>query len=698
MAEVIELSEVDQQRKDLILRNLQESLGVDKLTKQLSTGKNIHVYWGTATTGKPHVGYMVPMQKIADFLNAGIKVTILFADVHAFLDNLKSTFEMLEYRVEYYQRVIKALLSSLDVPLEKLSFVLGSSYQLSEAYTQDVLKLCGHISQRDALRAGAEVVKQVESPLLSGLLYPLLQAIDEQYLKCDGQFGGVDQRKIFILAEEQLPKIKLGKRWHLMNPMVPGLTGGKMSSSEIDSKIDLLDKPNIVSMKIESSVCVRGNSDENGVLQFFRFVVFPIVSPRLIDLGGQSYRNYDELVEAFEKKEIISADQLKEFLKAFLIGILTKVQDKCENDELQNIMDRAYSAPPELDTNELSEGFQTMLELKDMGGEKMKQIKGDCELITSAKLYQKLNTDEPLKVLWRVSAKGRVNLGHLGGLLQLKRLQALNCECSILISDIGGFLDNGKCPWNALEARSKYYEEALKQFMAAISLQNVPIRHSKENQYEKDYTLEMYKMASKVTRDTSSIVEGNTLATHLCPLYHTLDVHFADVDLLITGEEQRPFVILGQQLCQGVGLPSQAALLIPNIPGMNGERMSSSNPEQHLDPLDTVKQINKKIGSSFCEPKNIKENVALELARLIIFPLHEGKEVTIKRDEKYGGNISFKDYAALEASFAEEIIHPSDLKPFVTEKINALLEPIRTALTPQSKMITAAFPKIAKKK
>lgn len=112
-------------------------------------------------------------------------MTILFADVHAFLDNLKSTFEILEYRVEYYQRVIKALLTSLKVPIEKLSFTLGKSYQLSEAYTQDVLKLCGHITQRDALRAGAEVVKQVESPLLSGLLYPLLQAIDEQYLKVD---------------------------------------------------------------------------------------------------------------------------------------------------------------------------------------------------------------------------------------------------------------------------------------------------------------------------------------------------------------------------------------------------------------------------------------------------------------------------------------------------------------------------------
>ncbi len=72
---------------------------------------------------------------------------------------------------------------------------------------------------------------QVDDPLLSGLLYPLLQALDEHYLKVDGQFGGVDQRKIFILAEEQLPKLGKAffKRFHLMNHMVPGLTGAKMS-------------------------------------------------------------------------------------------------------------------------------------------------------------------------------------------------------------------------------------------------------------------------------------------------------------------------------------------------------------------------------------------------------------------------------------------------------------------------------------
>lgn len=46
-----------------------------------------------------------------------------------------------------------------------------------------------------------------------------LQALDEEYLHCDAQFGGVDQRKIFTFAEKYLPSLGYKKRAHLMNPM-----------------------------------------------------------------------------------------------------------------------------------------------------------------------------------------------------------------------------------------------------------------------------------------------------------------------------------------------------------------------------------------------------------------------------------------------------------------------------------------------
>lgn len=56
-----------------------------------------------------------------------------------------------------------------------------------------VVRLCALTTLHDATKAGAEVVKQIESPFLSSLMYPGMQALDEQYLDVDFQFGGVDQ-------------------------------------------------------------------------------------------------------------------------------------------------------------------------------------------------------------------------------------------------------------------------------------------------------------------------------------------------------------------------------------------------------------------------------------------------------------------------------------------------------------------------
>ncbi len=65
-------------------------------------------------------------------------MTILMADIHAKLDSLKSSRELVQWRVEYYKRIIMALLKAVGVPTEKLRFVIGSSFQRSEAYVDDL--------------------------------------------------------------------------------------------------------------------------------------------------------------------------------------------------------------------------------------------------------------------------------------------------------------------------------------------------------------------------------------------------------------------------------------------------------------------------------------------------------------------------------------------------------------------------------
>lgn len=63
------------EKKTLILRNLQEVLGEDKLDAILKE-RDLKIYWGTATTGRPHIAYFVPISKIADYLKAGCEARI----------------------------------------------------------------------------------------------------------------------------------------------------------------------------------------------------------------------------------------------------------------------------------------------------------------------------------------------------------------------------------------------------------------------------------------------------------------------------------------------------------------------------------------------------------------------------------------------------------------------------------------------
>jgi tyrosyl-tRNA synthetase len=342
-----------EERLAVIKNNLQEVLGEEQL-KTILAERDPKVYWGTATTGKPHIAYFVAMTKIADFLAAGCHVTILFADLHAYLDNMKAPWELLHLRAEYYQVVIKGILQSIGVPLEKLRFVKGTDFQLSREYILEVFRMASMVTEHDAKKAGAEVVKQVESPLLSGLIYPGMQALDEEFLDVDVQFGGVDQRKIFVFAEKYMPALGFKKRIHLMNPMVPGLTGGKMSSSEAESKIDLLDDTKTVQAKIRKAFCEEGNIEQNGVLPFVKYVLFPVFKIKGISTfdikrsekfgGDVSFDTFEALEASFAAKEIFPLD-LKNAVAIYINMLLDPIRKTFEESStLQKLVADAYPA------------------------------------------------------------------------------------------------------------------------------------------------------------------------------------------------------------------------------------------------------------------------------------------------------------------------------------------------------------------
>lgn len=268
---------------DLIIKGLEEVVG-EKELRAITSKRPLYVYWGTAPTGRIHIGYYVPLLKVAELVKANCEVTILIADLHALLDSLKSTEKQVQNRTNYYLKVIKGMLTQLGVNLDRIKFVLGSSYQTTPAYTMDVYRLNTLCTLSSVQHAGAEVVKQNENPLMSSLFYPTLQALDEEYLLADAQLGGVDQRKIFMFARKYLPKLGYKKRIHLMTPMVSGLRNTKsegevekMSASVEETKIDILDARADIKRKINKSYCLETDIDDNPVLDLLELILFPLL-------------------------------------------------------------------------------------------------------------------------------------------------------------------------------------------------------------------------------------------------------------------------------------------------------------------------------------------------------------------------------------------------------------------------------------
>ncbi len=302
---------------ELITRNADEVVTEDEVRALANAPEGKRAYVGYEPSGVLHIGHMLTATKLIDLQEAGFEVTVLLADVHAYLND-KGSFEEIRETAER----MKAQFIAYGLDEERTEFVLGSEYQLDEEYTLDLHAAELETTVSRAKRAMAEI-QRGDHAKVSQMVYPLMQALDIEYLDVDLAVGGLDQRKVHMLARETLPDLGYEVRPALHTPIIADLsTGvGKMSSSD-GVTISMEDSAEEITEKVNGAFCPptadpdpdgEGNERENPVLQLFKYHVFPrfsnVVVERPDKYGGDlEYEDYEALEADLESGELHPMD------------------------------------------------------------------------------------------------------------------------------------------------------------------------------------------------------------------------------------------------------------------------------------------------------------------------------------------------------------------------------------------------------
>ncbi len=313
------------ERMKLIKRNTDEIIGEDELRKLLDSKKKVVIYHGFEPSGSGlHIGTMIAINKHIDFQKAGLKLKLLCADLHAFL-NKKGSLAKIEHIAELYKEGFAAL----GVNMRKADYVLGSDFQLGHEYFLDILQLSLKVSGLRANRAMSIIAREEKNPAVANMIYPLMQVMDIKHLGADIAFGDMPQRKIHVLARENLPSLDYKSPVAIHHEDMVGLTGGKMSSSIPNSRIMIDEEPEVIRNKIKKAFCPARKVVGNPILQICKFIIFSrknkLEIKRDKKYGGDLvFNKYEELENSY-KKDLHPLD-LKNAVAESLIKILEPVR------------------------------------------------------------------------------------------------------------------------------------------------------------------------------------------------------------------------------------------------------------------------------------------------------------------------------------------------------------------------------------
>jgi tyrosyl-tRNA synthetase len=186
-----------------------------------------------------------------------------------------------------------------------------------------------------ARRSMDQVSRADDNPKVASVIYPIMQTVDMAALEVDIALGGMEQRKIQMLARENLEKIGENVPVCIHTPLLHGLDGDAKMSSSKGNYIAVDDSVEEITKKIKKSFCPQGEVEGNPMIEIAETFVFPNQDTLLIKrpekFGGDIELTHDELIKDFSEGNLHPMD-LKNGIKDFLIEFFAPVREYMEEN------------------------------------------------------------------------------------------------------------------------------------------------------------------------------------------------------------------------------------------------------------------------------------------------------------------------------------------------------------------------------
>lgn len=222
--------------EELLTRGVDEVIHLETLREKLRSGKQLRVKLGIdPTSPNIHLGRSIPLLKLRDFQELGHQIVFIVGDFTGIIGDTSDkeserpmlTKEIVEENKKTYFEQVGKILN-----INAVEFHYNTEWLEKLTYREigehaDLFSVADFIA-RDNIKRRLDAGKRVS---LRETLYPLMQGYDSVAVHADVEVGGTDQRFNILAGRIMQPHFGQDPQNIIMNPLVNGTDGRKMSSS-----------------------------------------------------------------------------------------------------------------------------------------------------------------------------------------------------------------------------------------------------------------------------------------------------------------------------------------------------------------------------------------------------------------------------------------------------------------------------------